>query len=202
MKAVILAGGFGTRISEESHLRPKPMIEIGEKQINKSLNYIGKDAEKAAMFAILAILKKGEIISGHDNHKGREYDTVTIGAKITINGNPAVVGAVVTKIEGKNKYRVHRVLMPDGSELVFNNEKKNAESTSDIPSSSDKRMSINSASKYSIHQNEAVVNTSEKKYSLAPKDKKTPSRKDLQTKPQAINPPEKARQSLANTPRE
>jgi glucose-1-phosphate cytidylyltransferase len=29
MKAVILAGGIGTRISEESHLRPKPMIEIG-----------------------------------------------------------------------------------------------------------------------------------------------------------------------------
>lgn len=33
MKALILAGGFGTRISEESHLRPKPMIEIGEKPI-------------------------------------------------------------------------------------------------------------------------------------------------------------------------
>lgn len=32
-KAVILAGGFGTRISEESHLRPKPMIEIGGKPI-------------------------------------------------------------------------------------------------------------------------------------------------------------------------
>jgi glucose-1-phosphate cytidylyltransferase len=29
MKAVILAGGFGTRISEETHLRPKPMIEVG-----------------------------------------------------------------------------------------------------------------------------------------------------------------------------
>ena len=29
MKAVILAGGYGTRISEESHLKPKPMIEIG-----------------------------------------------------------------------------------------------------------------------------------------------------------------------------
>ncbi|MCL2507685.1 MAG: glucose-1-phosphate cytidylyltransferase [Oscillospiraceae bacterium] len=29
MKVVILAGGFGTRISEESHLRPKPMIEVG-----------------------------------------------------------------------------------------------------------------------------------------------------------------------------
>ena len=33
MKAVILAGGFGTRISEESHLRPKPMIEIGGKPL-------------------------------------------------------------------------------------------------------------------------------------------------------------------------
>jgi len=33
MKAVILAGGLGTRISEESHLKPKPMIEIGSKPI-------------------------------------------------------------------------------------------------------------------------------------------------------------------------
>jgi len=33
VKAVILAGGIGSRISEESHLRPKPMIEIGGKPI-------------------------------------------------------------------------------------------------------------------------------------------------------------------------
>jgi len=33
LKAVILAGGLGTRISEESHLRPKPMIEIGGRPI-------------------------------------------------------------------------------------------------------------------------------------------------------------------------
>ena len=32
-KAVVLAGGYGTRISEESHLKPKPMIEIGGKPI-------------------------------------------------------------------------------------------------------------------------------------------------------------------------
>ena len=31
MKAVILAGGYGTRFSEETHLKPKPMIEIGGK---------------------------------------------------------------------------------------------------------------------------------------------------------------------------
>ena len=33
MKAVILAGGLGTRISEETHLRPKPMVEVGGKPI-------------------------------------------------------------------------------------------------------------------------------------------------------------------------
>ena len=33
MKVVILAGGFGTRISEESYLKPKPMVEIGDRPI-------------------------------------------------------------------------------------------------------------------------------------------------------------------------
>ena len=33
MKAVILAGGLGTRLSEETHIRPKPMVEIGGKPI-------------------------------------------------------------------------------------------------------------------------------------------------------------------------
>ncbi len=33
MKAVILAGGLGTRLSEETHLKPKPMIEVGNKPI-------------------------------------------------------------------------------------------------------------------------------------------------------------------------
>lgn len=45
MKTVILAGGLGTRISEESHLKPKPMVEIGEKpllwHIMKLYSYYG-----------------------------------------------------------------------------------------------------------------------------------------------------------------
>ena len=45
MKVVILAGGFGTRISEESHLKPKPMITIGDApilwHIMKSYSYYG-----------------------------------------------------------------------------------------------------------------------------------------------------------------
>lgn len=31
MKVVILAGGFGTQLSEETNIKPKPMVEIGEK---------------------------------------------------------------------------------------------------------------------------------------------------------------------------
>lgn len=45
MKVVILAGGLGTRISEESHLKPKPMIEIGDApilwHIMKQYSYYG-----------------------------------------------------------------------------------------------------------------------------------------------------------------
>lgn len=45
MKVVILAGGYGTRISEESHIKPKPMIEIGGKpilwHIMKEYSYYG-----------------------------------------------------------------------------------------------------------------------------------------------------------------
>ncbi len=45
MKAVILAGGYGTRISEETHLRPKPMVNIGDKpilwHILKSYSFFG-----------------------------------------------------------------------------------------------------------------------------------------------------------------
>lgn len=47
MKVVLLAGGFGTRISEESQLKPKPMIEIGDKpilwHIMKTYSYYGFD---------------------------------------------------------------------------------------------------------------------------------------------------------------
>ena len=45
MKVVILAGGYGTRISEETHLKPKPMVEIGGRpvlwHIMKSYSYYG-----------------------------------------------------------------------------------------------------------------------------------------------------------------
>lgn len=63
MKAVILAGGFGTRISEESHLKPKPMIEVGGKPI---LWHILKIYSKFGINEFIICLGyKGEIIKDY-----------------------------------------------------------------------------------------------------------------------------------------
>lgn len=63
MKAVILAGGFGTRIAEESHLKPKPMIEIGEQPI---LWHIMK------YYSTFGI-KEFVILAGYKQNKIKEY---------------------------------------------------------------------------------------------------------------------------------
>ena len=63
MKAVILAGGLGTRISEESHLKPKPMIEIGEMPI---LWHIMKELSSYGV-------KKFIICAGYKQHVIKEW---------------------------------------------------------------------------------------------------------------------------------
>ena len=63
MKAVILAGGFGTRITEESHLKPKPMIEIGEYPI---LWHIMKIISKYGIDEFI-------ICTGYKQHVIKEY---------------------------------------------------------------------------------------------------------------------------------
>ena len=63
MKVVILAGGFGTRISEESHLKPKPMIEIGEQPI---LWHIMKEYSHYGFNEFIICL-------GYKAHKIQEY---------------------------------------------------------------------------------------------------------------------------------
>ena len=63
MKAVILAGGFGTRIAEESHLKPKPMIELGEQPI---LWHIMK---YYASYGITEFV----ILAGYKQNKIKEY---------------------------------------------------------------------------------------------------------------------------------
>jgi len=63
MKAVILAGGLGTRLSEETYLRPKPMVEIGGKPI---LWHIMK------MYSFYGV-KEFVICCGYKGHIIKEY---------------------------------------------------------------------------------------------------------------------------------
>lgn len=63
MKVVILAGGYGTRISEESHLKPKPMIEIGGKPI---LWHIMKEYSHYGFYEFI-------ICCGYKQHVIKEY---------------------------------------------------------------------------------------------------------------------------------
>lgn len=66
MKVVILAGGYGTRISEETHLKPKPMIEIGDKPILwHIMNYYSQYGFREF---IICLGYKGDVIKQYFAH--------------------------------------------------------------------------------------------------------------------------------------
>lgn len=102
-------------------------VIFDEKRLNTSLDYIDSPAEIAAYAALPRVLKRGVRIGGHDNHKGREYGTVTFAAPVVLNGKRGNMAAVV-KMTNHNYYKVHRILMPDGTAYELES-KKNAEST-------------------------------------------------------------------------
>lgn len=90
MKVVILAGGLGTRISEESHLVPKPMITIGQKpilwHIMKYYSYFGFNE-----FIILAGYKqniiKGYFENYHINNNDVTFDLISGKRKLETSKN-------------------------------------------------------------------------------------------------------------------
>lgn len=79
MKVVILAGGFGTRLSEETDLKPKPMVEIGGKpilwHIMKSYSYYGFND-----FIILTGYKS-HVIKDYFVHYYTRYSDITVDMK-------------------------------------------------------------------------------------------------------------------------
>jgi glucose-1-phosphate cytidylyltransferase len=87
MKAVILAGGFGTRIAEESHLKPKPMIELGEQPI---LWHIMKYYSSYG-------IKDFIILAGYKQNKIKEYFA-----------NYFVYNSDITFDLNKNRMEVHK----------------------------------------------------------------------------------------------
>lgn len=122
MKVVILAGGFGTRISEESHLKPKPMIEIGGMpimwHIMKLYSYYGFHE-----FVICAGYKQyviKEYFANYFLHKSDiTYDFTTGKHDMIIHNNtaePWKVTVVDTGLETMTGGRVKRVKKYLGNE--------------------------------------------------------------------------------------
>jgi glucose-1-phosphate cytidylyltransferase len=100
MKVVILAGGMGTRLREETEYRPKPMVEIGGRPI---LWHIMKNyAHHGHNDFVICLGYKGDAIRDYfSNYQLRNCDfTVTLGSKeVTVYGNHAEWGWRVTLAE-------------------------------------------------------------------------------------------------------
>ncbi|MBQ6244285.1 MAG: glucose-1-phosphate cytidylyltransferase [Bacteroidales bacterium] len=104
MKAVLLAGGFGTRIAEESHLKPKPMIEIGGKPI---LWHIMKHYASYGIneFIICAGYKQHVIKEWFANYYLHTNDItfdLSEGSRLTIHSNQAEPWKVTVVDTGLN----------------------------------------------------------------------------------------------------
>lgn len=133
------------------------VIDFDEKLLNRSLNYIQTDAEAAAYQALPQVLKRGIEISGHGNHKGRDYETLTIAAPVELNGQRGNMAVVVMKTKG-NRYKVHRILTPEGKAFALP-EMTNAEPntvgtvTSGSQSLGGSAPAISSASEASVAEN-------------------------------------------------
>jgi glucose-1-phosphate cytidylyltransferase len=98
MRVVILAGGLGTRLAEETEVKPKPMVEIGEQPI---LWHIMKHyAHYGFNEFILALGYKGEVI------KRFFLEHSTLHGSFSMDMN---TGRVIARQEAPEKWRVHLV---------------------------------------------------------------------------------------------
>jgi len=93
MKCVILAGGYGTRISEESHLKPKPMIEVGGKPI---LWHIMKiySAHKINDF-VICLGYKGDKIKEYFS----KFDSTSWNIQLVDTGEDTMTGGRLKRIQ-------------------------------------------------------------------------------------------------------
>lgn len=144
------------------------VIAFEPRHINEGLNYLSDDGEIAAFAALPQLLKRGKIIDVHNNHKGRDFGTVTIAAPVEINGVRGNMAAVV-KRTGKDHYHTHRILMPDGSAFEFlvqeNTEPKPAGALSETDTHA---TPMDPVSKNRIARNDPTVKRQERDITITP----------------------------------
>ena len=114
--AIDLLAKFGGKVDRQGYGE----IYFSPKDINKAVDYADTNEEKAAVAAVPMVLKRGKEIGGHQNHKGREKQTITFAAPVALNGQRGNMAVVVNK--NGNHYYTHRIVTPDGRTFVFNKE--------------------------------------------------------------------------------
>ncbi len=133
-------------------------ITFTEKEINDASKYLGTAGEMAAFAALPDVLKRGIQVYHDVNHEGRGYDTFTFAAPVVINGKRGNMAAVVRKTN-RYRYDVHRIVMPDGSIFVFEN--NNAEPTS-LPAATSQKKDAHITRAISSASNNIIPGSAEK----------------------------------------
>lgn len=131
-------------------------IVLDKKRIKNGMSYLKTKEEIFAFAAVPQVLKNGIEIASHSNHKGRSYDTITFAAPVVINAQRGNM-AVVVREEDKNYYKVHRLLMPDGSQFIFDEKRDTAETAGGVDNNSGLSPTDN-VSTDSIPDNQETVN--------------------------------------------
>ena len=116
---------FGNRVDRQNF----GIILLEYNQINKALEYLNTDGEKAALLTVPRVLKRGVMADSHTEHKDRGVDSVTFAAPVEINGKRGNVGVVVQRVAGTNRFKTLRILLPNGKAFEFV-QNKEADSTS------------------------------------------------------------------------
>jgi hypothetical protein len=135
-------------------------VSVGAKDIRSGLRYLNTDAEYAAVLAIPSVITEGTEIDRHNNHKNRGYNTITFAAPVEINGVRGNM-AVTIKETNKYKYKMHRILLPDGSMFEFlDNEKNSSYNDGTVDDNVNGSPSIATVSNNSISENKPIVKNS------------------------------------------
>jgi len=82
------------------------------------LEYVHIEGSAIAFFVAHKVIKQGIIIGYHTNHKDRSLDTITFAAPVELNGKRGNM-AVVIKIAGRNLYKTHTILTPEGNLFIL-----------------------------------------------------------------------------------
>ena len=109
-----LLKSFGKTI----HTQNYGTVNFGNDEIKETIGYVNNAAEGAALLAAPYVLKRGIVISGHKNHKGFNFPSLTFAAPCILNGQKAIVGVSV-QYTPNSKAHSSRVLSPDGTAFVL-----------------------------------------------------------------------------------